>query len=201
VEGVLRKILALIILILVVLVYFAVFQIQPEQKPLGQSEATEFVLADLKTLTEKGADARVVETRKTDGTWEVDVLITQNPHSPCPTLSKRYYKLMPFSFRPEPIISNCNYHKGLLVHREEALINSAQIPAIYSFLAPASDAYGCAFKISAFDEKSALDYCKELDLNAFYSFSQNLKPDDWVVMWRALGKTALYALDSFGRLI
>jgi hypothetical protein len=192
-ESVLRKIIALVIVILGVLVYFAL-QPSPEYIPLSLQEAKDFVSTDLQPLAEKGGDYRFVNIREKDGSWEAEVLVAENPHSACPTLARRTYVLMPFSFRPESIISNCNYRKGLLVYREEALINSAQTSPAKEFIAGASDAYGCAFKLSDFNEESALEYCKGLDVNAFRDFSKNAEPDSWIVMWTALGKTNFYAI-------
>ncbi|MFH0922637.1 MAG: hypothetical protein V1811_01105 [Candidatus Micrarchaeota archaeon] len=192
-ESVLRKIIVLVIVILGVLVYFAL-QPGPEYVPLSMQEAKNFIATDLQPLVEKGGDYRFIDVYQKDGSWEAEVLVAENPHSQCPTLTRRVYAVTPFSFRPESIISNCNYRKGLLVYREEALINSAQTSPAKEFISGAN-AYGCAFKIRDFEDSSALEYCKGLDINAFETFSKNLKPDSWVVMWTASGKTNFYEIN------
>lgn len=188
----LGKIIALVIVILGVLVYFAL-QPSPANAPLSLQEAKDFVSTDLQPLVDNGGDYRFVDVREKDGSWEVEVLVAENPHSSCPTLSKRTYAVLPFSFRPESIISNCNYRKGLLVYREEALINSGQTSPAKEFIAGAN-AYGCAFKLSDFNEANALEYCKGLDLIAFDAFSKTAAADAWIAMWTAGGKTNFYAI-------
>jgi len=154
------------------------------QTPLSEEQAKAFLAQDLDSLN---VDWRVLGSSKSDGGWNFDVLVTQNAHSPCPTVERRLYTLPPVSFRPEAFITSC-YEREKILFREEALINSAKTLGI-------SDGYGCAFKADANwrEEKS---YCPSLDENAVASFASGLPAGTWIAVWNYGSTTSYVALDE-----
>ncbi|MEM4254736.1 MAG: hypothetical protein QXR53_00205 [Candidatus Norongarragalinales archaeon] len=152
------------------------------QQPLTEAQAKAFLAQDLES-----SDWRILNSGKSGETWEFEVLVVQNAHSPCPSAEKRFYKLPPVSFRPEPFINSC-YERDKIFFREEALINSAKKLGL-------SDGYGCAFKAGAnwFEEKA---YCPALDESAIASFASDLPPDAWVAVWNLGGDTKYLAIDE-----
>ncbi len=172
----------LAVLLLVILLLYSFF---PRfQQPLSEAQAKAFLAQDLGSLN---SEWRILNTGKSGETWEFEVLVVQNAHSPCPSAEKRFYKLPPVSFRPEPFINSC-YERSKLFFREEALINSAIKLGI-------SDGYGCAFKADAnwFEEKN---YCPALDENAIASFASGLPSTAWVAVWNFGSETKYIALDE-----
>ena len=178
----------LVVLLVAILLLYTLWP-KPVQA-LTQEQAKQFVLQDLSSLQ---AESRIVSGGpQPDGSGQFDVLVTQNPHSACPTVERRLYKLPPVSFRPSPFISEC-YKRNKLLYREEALINSAKELGI-------GEGYGCAFKASAnFTQESA--YCPRIDATALSTFTAGLPQDAWVAYWEANGGNRIIALGEDGTVL
>lgn len=172
-------------LAVLLLAIFLIYAFIPRlQQPLSEDQARAFLAQDLGSSE---AEWRVLETRQNGETWEFDVLVVENAHSVCPTAEKRFYKLPPVSYRPEPFINAC-YERSKIFFREEALINSAKKLGV-------RDGYGCAFKANAnwFEEKS---YCPVLDEATMASFAQGLPANSWIALWKLGDSINLIALDE-----
>ena len=149
-------------------------------QPLTEEQARQFVMQDLSSLQ---AESRIVSRgSQGDGSWQFDVLVTQNQHSACPTVERRLYKLPPVSFRPEQFISEC-YERNNLLYREEALINSAKKLGI-------GEGYGCAFSVNSnwVAEKS---YCPRADFELVSACATGMPADSWVSYWEHDGTTSI----------
>ena len=189
-----KKILLLIAILLVSLLAYSFWQ--PAITPLTKEDAERIILSDLSSEIASGADVRIVETSGLDGRWSADVIVSFNPHSPCPTIERRVYTLMPIKHRPEMIISDCRTRTPITL-REEALINSAKFESV-KLVAGASDAYGCAFKVKDFDATTAFDYCPKLD-GRIFEFVKGLPEEVWMIQWTSekLNQTMFIALDPY----
>lgn len=180
-----------LILSVVLVLWLAFNYLSPTQaKPLDAGQAKAFVLDDVKNIA---AEKRVLEVLQQEGEWNVDVLLSFNAHSACPTLKKRAYKLLPIRYREETIVGNC-IPKSVISYPEEALITSS--PLVQH--SKSQGAYGCAFYLDKKDEQYS---CDKLDKPAFDEFTIGLSKDAWVVYWTdGLQKTFL-ALDRNANLI
>ena len=180
------------ILVVLLLAIFLLYTLLPKfSQPLTEEQAREFVMQDLSSLQQ--AESRIVSGgRQADGSWQFDVLVTQNPHSTCPTVERRLYKLPPVSYRPEPFITGC-YPRNKLLYREEAVINSAKSLGI-------GEGYGCAFKANS-DWSAESGYCPRADVANLTAFAAGLKSQAWVAYWEAYGQTTMIALDENGQML
>lgn len=173
------------VLAALLLVIFLLYSFFPRlETPLSEEQAQAFLEQDLGPLN---ADWRVLGSSKANEGWNFDVLVTQNAHSPCPTVERRFYTLPPVSFRPEPFITSC-YERGKILFREEALINSAKALGV-------SDGYGCAFKANA-NWAAEKVYCPTLNENTAASFASGLPAGTWVAVWNYGSTTSYIALDE-----
>ncbi|MFH1056427.1 MAG: hypothetical protein V1717_01365 [Candidatus Micrarchaeota archaeon] len=182
-----RKYLVLVALLAAVLLLYAL--LPRLSQPLTEDQARAAVMQDLSALN---TESRIIQSGKSGETWEFDVLVTQNPHSSCPVVERRFYKLPPVSFRPETFITDC-YERNKLLFREEVLINSAKQLGI-------TDGFGCAFRADAvWAEEQA--YCPSLDAGALSSFASGLPLESWVAYWETDGNVTLIALDESGAVL
>ena len=149
-----------------------------------EDEARNAVFKDLASLD---AESKIVGFSQNGSVWEFEVLVTTNPHSPCPAVERRFYKLPPVSFRPEPFIMGC-YERSKLLYKEEALITSAKKLGI-------GEGYGCAFKAGASlaEEKK---YCTRMNETAVADFSADVPTGAWIAYWEYQGQPRLIALDE-----
>ncbi len=181
-----------VVVILGVLVYPYVNSVGT---PLSQEQAVAFVLDDVRPLESQGIGARVVDVRPDGARWAVDVLLTRNAHSACPSVEKRAYTLPPIGYRTEALLSACTAPVSIS-YREEALIASAKrLPAL------GAGAYGCAFLWDRFDAVDALAYCPPLDVDALRAFAEGLPGQTWLVQWNDGGATRWMALSAGGQLL
>lgn len=167
---------------------------------LGKDQASAFVLQDVQPLAAQGIQARVVSVRPDlnrttpgEGAWAVDVLLTANAHSNCPSVDKRFYTLPPVAFRSETLLSSCTPSVSI-DYREEALIASARdLPGLRS------DAYGCAFLSDQLDSSDISVYCPTADVSALKAFADGLPAQIWLVQWSDGGATRFVALSPGGQ--
>ncbi len=181
--------------LIVILGIMAYPMFSPSNPEMSKSSATAFVLDDLRLLIAQGVEVRVLDAKQTGGKWAVDVLLSRNAHSPCPTVDKRFYTIPPISYRTEPLLSACSPTVSIS-YREEALINSQKTIAGIP-----SDAYGCAFLWGSFEQNAAREYCPLLQEEQITAFSENLPRQSWVVQWSYNNATKFVALSSTGQVL
>ncbi len=191
-----RPLVFLVVLsVLVILGVLAYPYLNPTQVPLNQEQAVAFVLDDVRPLEAQGIQARVVQVRPQGSQWAIDVLLSRNAHSTCPSVDKRAYTLPPIGYRTEPLLSACSAPVSI-GYREEALIASAKrLPRL------GAGAFGCAFLWDRFDPAEAVSYCPPLDSDALRAFAEGLPAQTWVVQWNDAGATRWMALSAGGQLL
>ena len=177
-----RQYALLVVLFALILLLYTLFP-----KPVtffNEQEARDAVFKDVASLD---AETRILSSTQNGSTWEFEVLVTTNAHTACPSIERRFYKLPPVSFRPEPFITGC-YERSKLLYREEALITSAKKLGI-------SEGYGCAFKAGASltEEKK---YCLNMNETAVSDFAVEIPPEAWIAYWDYHGQQRLIALDE-----
>lgn len=190
--------LAAFLAFLLVAVLVAYSLVSPQQKVIvDKQDAINFVLNDLKPFTDGGADVRVVSAMNSSipGQWSISVLVAQNPHSYCPTLFRRDYSLLPFGFRTEQVITDCNPHNPIY-YREEAIIDSGKLTEIAGMQGNA-----CAFQVKDYSLNEARKYCGFFDEQSYNSFKGGLGDRDWVVEWNSAQQTKFVALSEDGSVV
>ncbi|MFH0836191.1 MAG: hypothetical protein V1834_03445 [Candidatus Micrarchaeota archaeon] len=187
-QALYQRILALIAILVVVLgLYSALPAVNPTD--LTREQAFSTVIQDVYKDYPTDVEVRVLSESGSDKNWKFKLLITQSPHSACPTLEVRDYELLPLRFRPESLIKDCTANTPI-TYREEALIHSAQADSF------AQGAFGCAFTLKDFDLTKAFEYCPALDKNEFGEFASGLDENSWVIQWTKEGTAKFIALDK-----
>lgn len=167
---------------------------KPEFAPYDENAVKQFVLEDTRNDYPSAA-VEVLSAGKKDGQWEVDVKIARDAHSKCPKLIKRYYTFPPVYAREEVINDRCTTG-GQIIYREEAILASAQLPAVKSL----PDTVEANARLYSAEEIAALQECGIC--SKLEDFAKGLERQKaWIVSWSS-GDTTLYvAVDDYGRIV
>ncbi|MFA6049395.1 MAG: hypothetical protein WC792_05630 [Candidatus Micrarchaeia archaeon] len=179
--------------------------LQQAQGGLSAKGAESFALQDAalylqKNYAGKETQMRAVETRPLDGgRFAVGIEIAANPHSPCPTVERLDYELMPVA-QPRPpqmLVKDCETHP--ILRREQAIINSAKFEGISQLVA--ADGRACAFAVPLLETAAEKEYCPFAGFAALKQFELNaaLPTGSWLLQWEAGSEKVLLALDPAGR--
>jgi len=193
---VLRRIAALVGVLVLFFVLFAVFTpMQTEE--LTREQAVELVLNDLDELTAKGALVSFLSIDESeDYAWVMELKIVTEPYSRCPKVEKRYYTFSPFGYRPEQVLLDC-VPRPPLIYPEEALIAAGKDYCIASLDAPK----GCAFRLKDFESGYARTYCPWLAEDEFNEFASGFNELVWITQWSAGGDLVFISLNDDGSVL
>ncbi|MBI3588508.1 hypothetical protein HY995_05250 [Candidatus Micrarchaeota archaeon] len=179
----------LVILLLVFIVAMAYSFTRPRGEVASSEDAVRFVKDDLASdpLLAAGNYLSSIfsSERQPDGTWQVTVKVTRDPHSACPRAFIRTYDLLPIRHALDKAIAQNCAHSGAIAFPEEAILQSAQLPEVKAAIA--NGAASCGYGLPL-NPARVREYCPDADLSSLSKYASQLPAAArWLVEWKAPG--------------
>jgi len=193
-----NKVVVLVGLLLVVFLALGFFS-RPAVIEERES-AIDFVLKEAAGAYPNASMREINAVREGDR-WKVDVKISLNAHSPCPTVIVRKYELLPIFFREEQIIKNCMV-SGTIVFEEEAVAASARTGLAKTAAESGALWYATYFSKDVIDAVKNCPECVTTFPPVLVESIQNTSSQNiWVVEWRMSNESVFAVLSEKGELL
>ena len=191
-----------IVLVGVLLVLFLALASMSQPLVINEKQsAIDFVLKDV-SGTYPNATIQVTNAEMVGNRWKVDVKISLDAHTACPTVFVRNYELLPIYFREQQRIKDCKV-TGSIVFEEEAVAASAKSGAASAAAAQGALGYATYVSMASIEEFRNCTTCSPAFPDRFKDLLGSIAPQNaWVVEWKSpANPDVLIALDERGEIL
>ncbi|MBI5635613.1 hypothetical protein HY993_01470 [Candidatus Micrarchaeota archaeon] len=190
----LKRVALIVVVILAIAIAYSFTS--KAQSVATAADAKAIVLEDLKSDPLFSANGLYsvysIEYLNSSGQWEVKTKITLSPHSACPQVYLRDYKLLPISpSLNKQVVKDCTANTPLALP-EEAIIASKDLIQVKALSSP--QACGYSLPLNPVD---AAEYCPFADYAQLRQFADSLQSNArFVTEWRSNQTILRIALDE-----
>jgi hypothetical protein len=191
-----------VVLAVLVVALLAWQLLNPAQQVASAHDAGSFALQDASNDPQFSGQnvyftVHSVALDNSTGQWKVNVGISVNPHSQCPTVYERYYYLLPIRHDLDKLVTGSCQYSGVVAIAEEAIVDSRSFASVAPMLGNPG-VYACGFALPL-NQSTISSYCPPADVPALESYASGLPAAaKWLVYWSASNSTVLAGEDIAG---